>query len=460
MPGGLKAGSRCQNHFGGYNAHDRRLRAGARKRADLHLYFDVAQSLDSEYNHFWRASNECILGDNDLDPRLLCEAYADDGRTVVYRRTDQWAEGPAAGTLAEFRADTVYCTNCKQGCRRGSEMCYHCYKRTLDLRFEDPADLPPADYAAMATAQNEESEALAIVVYQTTGVEVTPLVLQTRFQVLWGRGYGMRSRNAEFKRRVTAEEEKAKNLGYPGGYQERYRLCRDFRNRCLVRGYNYHSIAEAMELPRGPAYDPGWGRGRGPSSACYGRADPESQAAYKIYQRRTWQELAAKGKSKGKRSQAAFPAGVNANWQPGQWWTHVDLEPNSGALEWTEERQPPRNNYSSASKRLGDEDDQTDVESYSRRVSARTYCSSSASSSSGRNATARWEPAVAADATAYEIDYADHFAAERPPTDGQMHFVPGMLYSVPLAIEDRLDESDDDNDLVDWRQEDDGSYIV
>ncbi|CAE8691964.1 unnamed protein product [Polarella glacialis] len=192
-------------------------------------------------------------------------------------------------------------------------------------------------------------------------------------------------------------------------------------------------------------------------AACYGRADAVSTTAYKAYQRRTWHELAAKGKSKGKRSQAAFPAGVNANWQPGQRWTHVDLEPNESALEWTEERQPPRNNSGSASKWLGDEDDQTDTEPYSRRVSARTYGSSSASSSSGRNATARWEPA---DATAYEIDYDDHFAAERP---GQMHFVPGVMYSAPpaiepLAIEDRPD-SDDDSDLIDWRQEDDGSYI-
>ena len=70
-----------------------------------------------------------------------------------------------------------------------------------------PTSLLPSE--EMATTQNAESEALALVVYQTSGIEVKPLVLQTRFQVLWKRGYGMRSRDAEFKRKIESEEGKA-----------------------------------------------------------------------------------------------------------------------------------------------------------------------------------------------------------------------------------------------------------
>ncbi|CAE8600028.1 unnamed protein product, partial [Polarella glacialis] len=178
---------------------------------------------------------------------------------------------------------------------------------------------------------------------------------------------------------------------------------------------------------------------------CGVQRAPIRSAAYKLYQRSTRRLLAAKGKSKGKREAANYPA--NPDWRPGKWWNYVDLEPNDRAQERTEDRPPPSEHYSSAWSWLNDEPADDDEHFYSRRVSARTSSSSASASSSGRYATTKWPRRSSVELTE-RIDFAEHFAAEHDdaPVEGQMTFVDGVCYSEPLALGDWAPEPPNYND--------------
>jgi hypothetical protein len=229
-----------------------------------------------------------------------------------------------------------------------------------------------------------------------------------------------------FRRKVLHYHDRSKKMGCGyNGYEDRYRSDKVFRTTCINAGFNFLSYAEATAMPTGPAFDPEWGRGYGNSAAAYGKAPPEAQAAYKVYQSNRWAEKSAADQSRAR------------GWgEYGNTWrrdadSRVDLIPNdrdteeaemlrrravSGhGLHWLEPPEVgitlvPNDTVKDLSwldgwGDLGDDDT-------SRRVNART--SQASSSASGRGAavsTASWYDTDAELKKALEL--AAHFRNEK-----------------------------------------------
>ncbi|CAE8627078.1 unnamed protein product, partial [Polarella glacialis] len=107
---------------------------------------------------------------------------------------------------------------------RGATICFHCRRRALRVPFVDTADLPEAEFEALVKVEDAEASVAAAVVLQTTGIDAAPIRLTTRYQELKKRGSGLRSVDKMFRRTVKSLNTRAEGGGYPGGYEERYRL--------------------------------------------------------------------------------------------------------------------------------------------------------------------------------------------------------------------------------------------
>ncbi len=81
------------NHFAGYPYGDLRLRAGARFKADVSTYWDVDQCLVRPPLEWFRSSNEVILCNGVVDPRLIDKVINNASGFTIYQRPVEWRDG-------------------------------------------------------------------------------------------------------------------------------------------------------------------------------------------------------------------------------------------------------------------------------------------------------------------------------------------------------------------------------
>ncbi|CAE8696622.1 unnamed protein product [Polarella glacialis] len=223
--------------------------------------------------------------------------------------------------------------------------------------------------------------------------------LTTRQQELYKKGSGLRSLDHRFRRTVMSLDKRAKSGGYPGGYEDRYRMDYAYRKERLNQGLNFDSLREALLIEAGPRFDPNWRGGTGKSAAAYGNAvNPDHQAEYRVGQHDAWAVQRKKGaKGKGKRSVKID------NYEQKAWYDRLDLSP----AERPEGENPHGQVANSASQWINDESQWTDYPDNSRRKSARlSWYDNTETPSSGSNAT-RWEQGQ------YRHDYDSNATASR-----------------------------------------------
>jgi hypothetical protein len=178
--------------------------------------------------------------------------------------------------------------------------------------------------------EDAEASVAAAVVLQTTGIDAAPIRLTTRYQELRKRGSGLRSVDKMFRRTVKSLHSRAETGGYPGGYEERYRLDWAWRKERLMQNLNFHSYQEAMAMPVGHAKDPNWLRGTGRSAAAYGKSrDPAHLVEYRTGQLNTWADQyrrGYKGKDKGKGKRGKPGTWVDDRGK-NSWYNRLDFTP-------------------------------------------------------------------------------------------------------------------------------------
>jgi hypothetical protein len=211
--------------------------------------------------------------------------------------------------------------------------------------------------------ENAEATAAAAVVLQATGVDAPPMKLTTRQQELYKRGSGLRSLDKRFRRCVMSLDKRARNGGYPGGYEDRYRMDYAYRKERLNQNLNFDSLREALLIVAGPRHDPNWRGGTGKSAAAYGNAvNPDHQAEYRVGQLDAWAVQRKKGaKGKGKRNVRID------NHEQRAWYDRLDLAP----AERPEGENPRGQVANSASQWINDESQWTDYPDDRSRKSAR-----------------------------------------------------------------------------------------